>query len=532
MNIFNLLATLWFFRETKVILFWLYLWQLKEYHIGRFLDHFQTDKGKKLLINPLFFLKILLLFAFLFLSSNYLIFILVFIYSFEILIFLKNLFTKNARTPVLTGKSVVLILVALIFAIFYLSLSSFFPTRFIFYLLIFDILTPFITSFIVLVLQPIAAVWKYWLIEKATLRRKTFKNLIVIGITGSYGKTLTKEFLATILEEKFKILKTKANQNSEVGVSQAILKELKPEHQIFIVEMGAYNVGGIKLLCQIAKPKIGILTGINEQHMATFGLQENIIRAKYELIESLPDDGIAVFNGSDPHTTGLYMKTDKQKRIYSVGKTADHIRPDIVAKNVEVKKDSLTFEVSDKKGEKENFKVNLLGAQNISNLLGAILVAKELGMTFDEIKKAVKKVKVGKGGMRFLKGKNGLNILDSSYSANPDGVISHLEYLKIWPGKKVIIMPCLIELGSTSEKIHYEIGEAIGQICDLAIITTKDQFEKIKEGAIKSKMPEENILFLENPKQIFEKINKFCKRGDVVLLEGRVQKELVNLLKK
>jgi UDP-N-acetylmuramoyl-tripeptide--D-alanyl-D-alanine ligase len=277
--------------------------------------------------------------------------------------------------------------------------------------------------------------------------------------------------------------------------------------------------------------------------MATFGSQENIIKTKYELIESLPENGLAIFNGSDPHTTELYLKTNKQKRIYSVGATAGHIRPDIIAKNVEVKKDSLSFEVSDKKREKEDFKVNLLGAQNIPNLLAAILVARELGMTFSEIKKAAKKIKTEQGGMRLLKGKNGLNIIDSTYSANPDGVISHLEYLKVWPGnpkgkpkassraRKVIVMPCLIELGSASEKIHYEIGEAIGHICDLAIIVTKDQFEKIKEGAVKSKMPGENILFLENPKQIFEKIKSFCKRGDVILLEGRVSKELINLLR-
>jgi UDP-N-acetylmuramoyl-tripeptide--D-alanyl-D-alanine ligase len=110
-------------------------------------------------------------------------------------------------------------------------------------------------------------------------------------------------------------------------------------------------------------------------------------------------------------------------------------------------------------------------------------------------------------------------------------VISHLEYLKIWPGRKVIVMPCLIELGSSSEKIHYEIGEAIGQICNLAVITTEDRFEEIKKGALKNGMKRENILFLENSKQIFEKIKSFCKRGDVILLEGRVQKELINLLR-
>ena len=169
----------------------------------------------------------------------------------------------------------------------------------VFWLLIFDILTPAIISAIVLIFQPISVFEKYRLIKKAKNKRKKFSNLLVIGITGSYGKTSTKEFLYTILVEKFgkdKVLKTKEHQNSEVGISNCILKELNETYEIFIVEMGAYNIGGIKLLCNIAQPKIGILTGINEQHMATFGSQENIIKAKFELINSLPEDGLAILN--------------------------------------------------------------------------------------------------------------------------------------------------------------------------------------------------------------------------------------------
>ncbi len=146
---------------------------------------------------------------------------------------------------------------------------------------------------------------------------------MVIGITGSYGKTSTKEILYTILAEKFgenKVLKTKEHQNSEVGVSQCILNDLKPEHKIFVCEMASYNRGGIKLLCDIAKPKIGILTGINEQHMSTQGSQENIIKTKYELIESLPQDGLSIFNGENFYCLELYQKTKIKKRICSINK--------------------------------------------------------------------------------------------------------------------------------------------------------------------------------------------------------------------
>jgi UDP-N-acetylmuramoyl-tripeptide--D-alanyl-D-alanine ligase len=129
--------------------------------------------------------------------------------------------------------------------------------------------------------------------------------------------------------------------------------------------------------------------------------------------------------------------------------------------------------------------------------------------------------------MKLRKGIGGLNIIDATYSANPDGVISHLEYLKTLrqtQGKLVIIMPCLIELGKASKEVHKRIGQKIGEVCDLAIITTKDRFKEIRESA------GEKAIFLDNPKEIFEKIKNFCQRGDVILLESRVPNQLISLL--
>ncbi len=316
------------------------------------------------------------------------------------------------------------------------------------------------------------------IIKKAKIKREGFEDLLVIGITGSYGKTSTKEFLYTILSEKFNVLKTEAHQNSEIGVSQCILNDLKEEHEIFICEMGAYNRGGIKLLCDIAKPKIGILTGINEQHLSTFGSQEKIIKGKYELIESLPEKGLAIFNGGNDYCLELYQNTSKPKRLY--GKEGD-----IWPEDIEVAKDSVSFKVFSKDGDKAEFKINLLGSQNVENILGAVCCAKELGMSLKEIARACEKIKPEQGAMKLLKGKNGLNIIDSTYSANPDGVIADLNYLKIWPGRKVIVMPCLIELGRASKEVHKRIGQKIGEVCDLAIITTKDRYKEIRERRFK-----------------------------------------------
>jgi len=494
---FFFIASLWFFRTIKAVLFWLYLWQLKEYHIGRFFDHFRTDKGKKIFANPLFIIKVIFIPGF-FLLPVFVFFALIFIYIFEALKVLIDVMRKRTKRPILTSKTIVLLFLSLLTEVLFIFLLKLYVENIltvVFLLLLFDVLAPVIVSFIVLLLQPLAVFARNRIIKRAKEKRNRFKNLLVIGITGSYGKTSTKEFLAAILSEKLKILKTKEHQNSEVGISQCILNDLKEEHEIFIAEMGAYNKGGIKLLCDIVKPKIGMVTGVNEQHLATFGNMENLLSAEggEELIKSLPEDGMAFFNAKNEHCRNLYQKTTIKKFLY---------------------------------GENAAFS----GGENI---LGAMAVAKELGMTDEEISRVCEKIDNKFPGIKIKKGINGLSVIDATYSANPDGVIAHLEYLKTLSksqGKIVIVMPCLIELGKASVKVHREIGKKIGEVCDLAIITTLDKFKEIKE-TVGSK-----AMFMDNPKEIFEKVKSFCKEGDVVLLESRVShslertKQLIDLL--
>jgi len=531
----SILGIFWLVRTVKNTFFCLYLWQLKEYHLGRFFSHFDTEKGKRLLLNPFNFLKVIFLSFIFFIQVLFLSQILLIIYIIESFQAFKNLFQKKLKLPVLTKKIIFLALISIILEIsYFISIFSLSTPLFVFYLLAFDILTLIIISGIVLFFQPLAALARLLIIKRAIRKRSAFKDLIVVGITGSYGKTSTKEFLSTILSEKFKVLKTKEHQNSEVGVSQCILNELKSEHQLFVVEMGAYNRGGIKLLSDIAKPKIGILTGINEQHLATFGSEENIIQGKYELIESLPKDGIAIFNGDNNYCYELYENTEITKRlsISNVPAKDKIVKADAWTENVIIEKDSLSFKVFTKDGESTDFKLNLLGGQNVENILMAVIAAKELGMNLNEISKASQKIKIEQGGMKLLKVEKGHNIIDSTYSSNPNGVIANLEYLKLWQGKKIIIMPCLIELGKAAAEVHKRIGEKIGQICDLAIITTKDYFKEMKDGSTSVPQGSIEIMFIEDPQKIFEKIEDFTGTEDIILLQSRVPKELIDLLTK
>jgi UDP-N-acetylmuramoyl-tripeptide--D-alanyl-D-alanine ligase len=358
----------------------------------------------------------------------------------------------------------------------------------------------------------------------------TGRQIKVIGITGSYGKTGTKEFLTTILSKKYKVLSTKDHQNSEMGIAKCILENLTPEHEIFVVEMGSYQKGGIKLLCDIVKPEIGLVTGVNEQHLSLFGSLQNLLSAEggRELADALPNNGLLILNGDNKFCLDLYKKTDKNTKTYSLHR--GKINSDIWAEDETITKKNISFMAISKNKEANYFKVDVLGKQNIQNLLAAILTAKELGMDMAEISEACENIKEEQAGMILKQGKHKINIIDSSYSANPNGVLADLDYLNIFENKKVVVMPCLIELGKKSQDIHEKIGQKIGKTCDMAIITTKENFENIKKGAIYSGMSAKNIIFCENPNDIYSMITLFCKSEDTVLLEGRVPPKLITLL--
>jgi UDP-N-acetylmuramoyl-tripeptide--D-alanyl-D-alanine ligase len=533
---FLLLNTLWFIWMLKYVLFWLYLWQLKEYHIGRFIDHFRTHKGKKLLFSFEQIFKLVLL-IFLFLNKDLFSFIFsiaLLFYLAESVLFFRGILNKSFKKPKRTFKilflTVVSFLAVILFSVWVSKLND---NPQLAWLLLFDILTPLIISVIVLVSQPFFVVIRSIKLKKAQDKLEKIKSLSglkVIAITGSYGKTSTKEFLSTILSKKFKVLSTKEHQNSEVGIAKCILEDLKPSHQVFIAEVGAYNKGKVKEVCSMLKPKIGIVTGVNEQHLALFGSLKNLLSAEGggELAQALLDDGTLIVNGDNKYCLNLYKKFDGNKKFYSLSNKI--LSSDIWSDSITVHKDYISFLAIDKGGNLSHFDAKVLGKQNVQNFLAAILVAKELGMNFGEIADACKKIRQEQAGMVLRHNKRGIDIVDSSYSANPDGVFADLEYLSIFPNKKVIVMPCLIELGKKSSEIHEKIGRRIGEVCDLAIITSKDKFKELKKGMMAAGMREKNILLCDKPQEIYSAITVLCKSGDAVLLEGRVPAGLINLL--
>ena len=526
----------WLIISSRVILFYIYLWQLKEYQVKRFIDHFRTEKGKNLFVNQVFFLKIFLLAGLLFFSNNQSIpsqkffapLVLWITFAFFFLLTLHaflRIGQGKIKHPVFTKKTIVLsaagALAEVILLLFILQIENLY--NFAILLLLSNVLMPLVATLVVLAFQPFAVFFKRRFLKKAIAKRGKYPDLKVVGITGSYGKTSTKEILSIILAGKFNVLKTKEHQNSEVGISRCILEELNDDHQVFVAEMGTYGQGGIKLLADMVQPQIGMLAGINEQHLSLFGSIDKTTKAKYELIESLPQEGLAVFNGDNERCRKLYEMTKLPKKIYTILKNEVS---DIWAEEITVERNFLYFTVCTKEGEKADFRVNLLGKHNIPNILGSVLVAKHLGMSLEETAKEAKNIRESQGALQFLNGTRGLNVLDASYSANPHGVIGDLEYLNNLSGKKIIIMPCLIELGKRSKEIHKEIGKKIAETCDLAIITTKERFSDVQEGAQEQGMGKDKVLFIGNVEEILRRLEIFAVPGDIILLEGRVPASL------
>ena len=546
-----LFFTLWFARTVKADLFWLYLLQLKEYRFDRLRDHLKTGKGASIVFNWLTAAKLALFIALAAANlmlrppriAELLVLALCAVYLAEVADGLRKLKNKSLKVPKETTKAILLTTIALGSDLIVLWFLSGLPlARLAFFLLAFDLLLPLKDLMIVSLMKPLNLVLKRRLFAKAAARRAELKDLLVIGITGSYGKTTVKEMLAAILDTKFNVIKTKEHENSEVTVAKIVLEQLSNKHEIFICEMAAYREGEIKTVSDIVKPKVGVFIGANEQHLALFGSMEKIMAGEGggELLESLGQGSLGIFNGNNPYSAELHKKTSIKKIIcyaeYDPAHPVNHTS-DLYATGVAAKTDSVSFKIHSRRNPKgQEFKLNMPGVQNVENLLLCAALSEELGMSLEEISRAAEKIKPMARSMTLLHGKGGLNLIDSTYSSNPNGTRAHLEYLKLWPAaKKVVIMPCLIELGKAAERIHREIGELLALRADVAIIASRDQFDAIKSGFYdKARIAgdKKRILFSEDTAEIMKIVKTETKSGDVVLLEGRLPENVVKALKK
>ena len=338
---------------------------------------------------------------------------------------------------------------------------------------------------------------------------KNMPNLIVIGVTGSYGKTSVKNFLVKTLSAKYEVLTTPKNYNTTMGVVKTIREELKPIHQIFVCEMGATKIGDIKEICDIVNPKFGVITSIGPQHLESFKTIENIIKTKFELYDSVNKNGGITFLNYDNE----YLA--KQNRSNTLAYGINNEKLDYSAYNLKSSSQGLSFSINN-----VDFKTKLIGRHNIVNITGAIAVANYLEIPLDRLVPRVREFKSVEHRLQLIS-KGNLNIIDDAYNSNPVSSKSAIDTLSEFDGTKIIVTPGLIELGGDEEKYNFEFGEYMCDVCDYIFLVNSTISKYVLNGINSKKYNNDKIFMVNSPQEAVMQITNFGLNDKItVLLEN------------
>ena len=334
----------------------------------------------------------------------------------------------------------------------------------------------------------IAAVWLLKPVEKSINNRyyrdaerilRSMPDLTVVGITGSYGKTSTKHYLYRILQEKFDVVMTPGSFNTTMGVIRTIREYMKPYNQIFICEMGAKQPGDIKEICDLVHPQIGIITAVGEQHLESFKSIENVQRTKFELVDSLPADGLAVVN--DDFEWVANRKVDNVEVIRYACENSECAA--YTAKEITYSAAGTEFVLSCPDGKEYRFTTRLVGACNVSNLMAAIIVALRLGVEIEKIRYAVEQIEQVEHRLNMKHTPGGVTIIDDAFNSNPTGSAMALDVLaSMKGGKRIVVTPGMIELGERQAQLNAEFGKKIAVSADIAVVVGQYNRESITSG--------------------------------------------------
>lgn len=330
------------------------------------------------------------------------------------------------------------------------------------------------------------AVRKYY-IRDAKRLLAAHRNLTVIGVTGSYGKTSVKFYLNALLQSRFQVLATPESYNTPMGVVKTIRSSLNPTHEIFICEMGAKNVGDIKELCDIVHPKHGVITAIGPQHLESFHSLDNIIKTKFELADALPADGLLFLNGDNE-----YIRKEQRAQttvFYGTEESAEGYRAQVM----KVSALGTAFTVTAPDGESAEFQTKLIGRHNVVNIAGAIAVAHTLGIPLEELKLPVRRLQPVEHRLQLIERGN-VTMIDDAYNSNPAGAKAAVDTLALFDGLRILITPGMVELGEKEEEYNYEFGKAAAAACDYIALVGKRRTEPIARGAFDAGFPAERLF--------------------------------------
>lgn len=344
------------------------------------------------------------------------------------------------------------------------------------------------------------------------------ENLTVVGITGSYGKTSTKFIASTILKEKFNVQDTPSSYNTPMGLSKVINEELEDDKEVFVAEMGAYVKGEIKEVADLVQPDIGVITSIGPAHLESFGSIENIVKTKYEIIESLNEDGIAIFNYDDPNLKEVADSTKLKKYYYGFN---DIEKLDVYAKDITVNSRGSDFTLVIKDLGEIGCSTKMLGRHNIGNILAGCTIGYVMGLSLDEISLGVSKIEPVEHRLNIIDPGTGVIIIDDGFNSNPSGAKAALEVLNEFKsGRKFVVTPGMVELGELEYIENKKFGKLMGEVADFVFLVGKKRTKPIYEGLEESKISMVQVYPVDSLNEATEIFGRLIQPGDVILFEN------------
>ncbi len=389
---------------------------------------------------------------------------------------------------------------------------------------------PFLTVAANLLLKPVQAAINQGYVRQAKRRLKEY-GPVVVGVAGSYGKTSTKYFVATILAEKFRVHKTPESFNTLLGVCRVINGNVKPEqalnstHQVFVVEMGAYRRGEVSETARMVKPRYSILTSIGPEHFERFLSIENIQATNFELIEATCGDGAAAFNCDLPDCEALARRAaaaptqfPKVRRYGVESTTADRT---LWAEEIAHGPDGMSFTLVHRDGRRQEARTKLVGRHNVLNILGAALIALELGLTLDEIARGIAKLEPAPHRLNIIHGAGGTIVIDDSYNSNPIGAAEALRVLaEFKTGRRILVAPGMIELGSLQAEKNAEFGRQAAAVCDFVYLIGPEQTRDVARGLRDTGFPEAQLKVCRDLTEATAHMRTMLRPGDTLLFEN------------
>ena len=343
------------------------------------------------------------------------------------------------------------------------------------------------------------------LLDLANYYRKKL-DIKVVAVTGSTGKTSTKDLVAAVLSDKYKVFKTKGNFNSSIGLPLMIF-QLTSDIDVAVLEMGMSDLGEISVLAKTAMPDIAVITNIGLSHIENLKTQENILKAKMEVAEYFNNNNVLILNSEDKLLNSV---TSNSYKIEKIGYNHEY---DVYASNIILREEETEF-LAHMNNQSAVFTLNMAGKHNVLNSMLAICVAKNLGLTFEEMQRGLKNLEATSMRLQLIK-KDEITIINDCYNASPDSMKSSLDVLATYKNKrKVAILGDMYELGDETERAHFEVGKYAKDKVEL-LLAIGENINSFKKG-----FENENILLYKTKEECIKDLTNIIKKDDVILVKA------------